>query len=291
VIFDEFETTGEHSKFRIASILELLRVSWSNQAGSILKGSAGGLACRFSASFPALLSSIRVNLDNDADRSRYSVLELAPHDNNQGDWEHLQRLILKINEDFGEKLFARGIYQIKNIMQSQKVFGKKLSASINQRFGQQVGTLLAGFYSLISDDAITEQIAENLLTELDFGVEKKESEMTDQDECLLHLLTHKFSFHDSLGTIDTTILNLCENPLLITTAHKKGLSLYGIELNSDLELFIPTKNSELEKIYKYTRWVSWNRSIRRLENSKATNRKSQNGILVNLKSLLERKSF
>ena len=290
VIFDEFETTGEHSKYRIASILELLRVSWSNHSGAIVKGSAGGSASTYTASFPALLSSIRVNLDNDADRSRYSVLELAPHTNDQKQWERLQDLISNIDEDFGEKIFSRSVFHIRNIIENQKIFGKKLSAEISQRFGQQVGTLLAGLYSLMSDEPITEKIAENLLKELDFTSDRQESETTDQAECLLHLLTHKFTFHDGSGTIDTTIMNLANNPMLITTAHIRGLSLYGLELDSDLELFIPNDNAELRRIYRMTRWDNaWTRSIRRLKFFKKSFKKGQNGITVSLKSFLEKK--
>jgi putative DNA primase/helicase len=191
VIFDEFETTGEHSKARIQSCLELLRVSWSSKSGAVVKGSAGGHSVEYQVAFSALVSSIRVNLENDADRSRFSVLELEPHGNDCERWETIQQGLVEIDEAWGERLFARSVAMVPTIVASQKVFNRVLAGVMNQRYGQQVGTLLAGYWSLLSDSVIDETTAQAIVKELGQNDDEIDDlETTDEVECLDYLLSY-----------------------------------------------------------------------------------------------------
>lgn len=267
LIFDEFETTGEPSKARIQSLIELLRVCWSGSQGKIIKGSGSGAAVEFEMAIPALVSSVRVNLDNDADRSRFSILELAPHNDNAGRWKAVQTALANIDEDYGERLFARSCGLVKEIVASQKIFQKLLAAQVNQRFGQQVGTLLAGFWSLEHQEAITEREAAAILSELDFKEECDDSKLADEQECLRHLMTWKLSFKKPDGhVIETTLERIITSSVYQTAIELEGLKNYGM-MYKDKCLWVYNNHAELQKIFKSTRWTQWYRSLLRLKNA------------------------
>ncbi len=187
LLFDEFESVGVHSRERIASIIDLLRQSWSYTEGCIVKGSAGGTASQYSLAFAALVSSIRVGLETDADRSRFSVLELGKHGSDQEHFKDFIKQLSDINEEYGERLFARSVNQLPNILKSYDVFRQSLATIISQRFGQQYGMLLAGFYSLCSDSPVTYEIAEELCKQIDWEEEKGNEKSKDEVEALNYL--------------------------------------------------------------------------------------------------------
>ena len=136
IIFDEFETNNDQTKERVAATVELLRQSWSSTQGCILKGSANGIASQYALSFAALVSSIRVNLENDADRSRFAVIEMLPHGNEPEHWRQLKAAIKQIDEDYGERLFARSCRLVKTILKSYDALSSALAGHVSQRFGQ-----------------------------------------------------------------------------------------------------------------------------------------------------------
>jgi putative DNA primase/helicase len=263
-IFDEFETTGEGSKERVGNLIELLRNTWSETQGSVVKGTVSGSSLEYNLQFAALVSSIRVSLDNDADRSRFSLLELAPHDNDLPHWKAMKEILKQIDSDFGERLFARSSSMVRTVRKSQGVISDALSGRVNQRFGQQMGMLLAGYWSLEHDEAITEAEAEALLSELDFYTEKKDAQITDEMECLSHLLSVKVSINVPSGmSYEKRDMSIGE---AILSNEYDQVSAYGIKVDKD-NLYIADSHAELKRIFRNTRWVSWKNSFRRLGNT------------------------
>ena len=154
IIFDEFESHDKETGARIDSIIELLRNSWSATSGKILKGSAGGVAVAYQLAFCACVASIRVGLKNDADKSRFSTLELEPHGDDPEQKKALADALKPLNPEFGERLFARACSKIRELIASFDVISQLLAAEVSQRYGQQTGMLLAGFWILENDEAI-----------------------------------------------------------------------------------------------------------------------------------------
>lgn len=265
VIFDEFETTTEASKTRIQSLLELLRVAWSGNSGAVVKGSAGGHSVEYQVAFSALVSSIRVSLENDADRSRFSVLELLAHGNDADRWAEVQRMLAEIDETWGERLFARSVKLVKTIVASQTVFNRVLAGVMSQRYGQQVGTLLAGYWSLLSDAVVDEATARGIVAELGQNDdERDEMSTTDEVECLDYLLSHRFQVRAGDGSHECKSINeiiVCQT--MWREDYIKSLRNYGLLLK-DKKLLIPFRNAELQKIFEKTRWVCWSIVLRRL---------------------------
>lgn len=305
VIFDEFEATSDSSKVRVAALIELLRSSWSATRGRIFKGSGSGVSVDYPLNFAALVSSIRVNLENDADRSRFSVLELSPHGGDASQWKDLQACLAHIDEAFGERLFARSCRLVNVIMESYKTLQVALSKAVNQRFGQQVGILLAGYWSLRSERAITPEEAANVTGELDVGNEKQEARDTDQVEAFVTFCTTNIA----IQLIDERrVLNIEESIIdLILSSNSDKISQlkrWGILVHDDVVL-IHTKHQKLIKdVWRGTRWEScYARSLSRLLDAKRSdptwfdkaapvNRALSlpKGIFVSMKKRLECKS-
>lgn len=275
VIFDEFETTGEHSKTRIQSCLELLRVSWSSKSGAVVKGSAEGHSVEYQVAFSALVSSIRVNLENDADRSRFSILELMHHGNKIDEWEIIRKNLLKIDETYGEQLFARSITMVRTIIASQKVFNSVLAGVMSQRYGQQVGTLLAGYWSLLSDDPIDLDTAKSIVDELGQSQDEIEDlQTTDERECLDYILSYRFQVRRADGAMEyKDIREVIEDTSMFQDDYIKSIRGYGILLRKNKnqwEMLVAYRGSELTKIFRLTRWSTWSITLSRLDGSRKT---------------------
>ena len=80
VFFDEFEQDNAKTNQRTEDFLELLRSSSkSNRKYIIVKGSAPGRAVPYKFKTMACVSSIRVNLKSEADKNRFTILEVDRH--------------------------------------------------------------------------------------------------------------------------------------------------------------------------------------------------------------------
>lgn len=268
IVFDEFETEGRASRDRVISLIELLRSAWSDSQGGILKGSAGGISQEYLLRTAALVSSIRVNLPTDADRSRFSILELKPHGNSADQREKVMRAFNAITAPYGDRLFARASAMVSVIRESQRAISDALAGVISQRFGQQVGTILAGWWALQSDRAITRDEALELAHGMDLGEERDDAAETDEQECLQHLLTTKVTLRSGMSVADLTIGEAIEQP-----GWHENLMSYGVRVSGE-RIFISNCHTELARIFANTRWVQWARTLARLPGAQRCERMS-----------------
>lgn len=152
------------------------------------------------------------------------------------------------------------ILNVRNVRESQRIIAKELAATISQRFGQQVGMILAGYWCLTHDEVITPELAKNMIAELDLNDEKLESKITDEEECLTYLLTYRFHLRTSSGdAMEKTIMeiNRMSDDGLI-----RSLKTYGIILTYD-GIVVANSHAELAKIFKPTRWTNWSQTLKR----------------------------
>ena len=290
IIFDEFETNDEQTKLRYLAIIELFRQSWSSTGGKIAKGTAEGKALDFDLSFAVLVSSIRVMIQNDADLSRFSICELKPHGNDEVHWEALEQKLNKLDEDFGERIFLRSCALIETINLSYKTLKRVISQKVSQRCGQQYGMLLAGFYSLISDEPISLQFAEHLVDQMNLNSEDmQEDRTTDEMKCLEHLLTSKVSYTDIHGCTHTnnTVIELLKEP---NEMKYKGLRNIGVVVESEY-ILVANQHTELKKIFSGTQWVDWKRSLKRLPGTFSKKTTTTFGSKVSRSTVIPKKVF
>jgi putative DNA primase/helicase len=216
VVFDEAEGGERKDSERIQNILNLVRGSSADDAGVMAKGSAGGTAQTFQIRSCFAFASIAVGVFHQSDRSRVSVLGMiAEEDKVKGaeKWKKLQALQLEvITEEYCARLRARTINLLPVIVENARTFAAAVAAELGeQRAGDQLGTLLAGAYSLVSDKVITYADACEWVASKDWSEEKQNGEQYRDENRLLQLLMETTVTLDSAGSKwDRTIGELIE---------------------------------------------------------------------------------
>jgi hypothetical protein len=228
-------------------------------------------------SFAGLVSSIRIVLDNDADRSRFTVLELAPHGNDREQWNKVKSLMDTITEEYGERLFARMVHMVPVVLQNADILSRAIASVISQRYGQQYGMIMGGWYALISDDPVTEKIARGIAEDLGLQDEKIQSQDTDEADAMDHVLTTKISIQDGKGnrrevTVGSIIRQVQEGSAGRTEIDEA--KKYGILIESS-SITIANSHATLRRfVFDKTRWsVNWARSIMRVDGAEKTKKR------------------
>jgi len=177
VVFDESETS-KNKEDRRQAVIQLMRQSSSDGLGSIMKGSANHKAVSFTMRSAFLMSSIGVGLKEAADLTRTVVLTVLPQDARtvaerqiiQGKWKEFLVACALVPEDAPERLLARQVQNLRTIRKNIEVFKVVIAGSIaDGRLGDQIGTLLAGCYSLVTSGEVTPPICERYLEKYDWS--------------------------------------------------------------------------------------------------------------------------
>lgn len=191
VLFDEADTDGRNDTDRLQTILALVRSSSSFEGGSIVKGGQTGNSKTYRIKSCFAFASISPQVSNAADKSRVTLLSLVePADKvaSRNRWEQMLHLMGDVlTEEWCERLQGRTIQMLPVILENAKVFTRAAAAVLEeQRAGDQIGTLLAGAYSLFSNGVITYEDAVRWVGERDWS----EIKSTDKDEVMLlsHLM-------------------------------------------------------------------------------------------------------
>ena len=297
VIFDEFETTDSESKRRLGQLVQLMRNTWSSTGGTVTKGSPNGATINYQLSFPCLVSSIRLWLTNDADVSRFTVLELDAHDRQNDKWDMVKTALDKLDVDFGERLFSYMSGRVPVVLSNYKLLQAELAAQSNQRFGQQIGMLLAGFYALHSELPLSEEEARAAASD---AVAMSETDIdADHFECLRHLLTWRFEVFDggmrTKRSLESILDEELDEPLKRQqyAIVKKDLLSCGIKIEDNRDISIDQSHVEIKRIFRDTRWESsWATSLLRIDGTQkkthirfTSARSSQRGIFLPFSSL------
>lgn len=264
VMFDEFETTGQKSAENIAACVELMRAAWSDSEGMIHKGGSGGNSTSFQVKFSAWVSSIRVNLKNDADKSRFTIVELAPHGSDQEHWSKLSQMLIGIDKEYGDRLFARTIRMVPILLANYKKLKLALAKRSSQRFGDQYGMLLAGYSILLSDDAISDAEAEMIASHVSLSDEKEEAKVADHDDSMNNLNTKKVKMEINSFSREFSIAEAIAEARMDEKVNI-ALQRFGIRVFSEY-VAIASNHSELENLaYRGTRWSNaWANSLSRI---------------------------
>lgn len=270
VLFDEFENNGPKSEGIVQSVLDLMRVAWSDTQAVVLKGSSAGTSQEFSVKFAAIVTSIRQVSLNDADQSRFATIELAPHASDMAHWNRLDALLNTIDFEFGNRLFARTVGLLPVLLANSKAMNRALNRkSPGQRFGDQYGMLLAGYSLLLSDEPMDDAQADLLASHVTLEDAREAAGYSDEQACLDTLLTKKITLQVTSreGREERIELSVAQaiHASKDHEAYRGALETYGI-LCREGRLCIRTRHTELENlVYKGTRWShSWAKALIRL---------------------------
>ena len=189
VVFDEFEQNEARDKQTVQNVLSLARIA-SSEGGKIYKGTTSGGANSFEIRSMFCVSSINVNLIQKADIDRFCVLGLMRDDSQEKDfWRKFeQRILATCTEDNGRQLIARTLKNIPVIRQNARTFSTALGRKFGARFGDQNGTLLAGFFSLTPDgcQVVSLDTAIAMVESMNWEADKPDADEADERKCLLH---------------------------------------------------------------------------------------------------------
>lgn len=271
VILDEAEQDEGNSKRRDA-ILEMIRVSSSG--GEIIKGTSHHTSVSFTIRSMFCLSSIGVGLRKQSDETRFVLLDLitrkmGPEERIEFLQDSLKKLkSLQSVHNFSQKLLARLINHLDDFLNNVEVFKGAIASTVgNTRDGDQIGTLLAGYYFLESTHRYTLDEAINLVKCYDWSLFLGTGARTAIE-----------SWQSALNMIkdfDLTLPSGREKKRIgeMMMEHYKNPNLYGYELErvgiiyggSDGWLFSTARDIFISKILKDN---EWQRALRRASGAK-----------------------
>lgn len=273
LVHDEFEGMDQRSIERINRIVEYLRSCWSETAARTFKGTTTGTHLSYNARVIGFVASIIVRLPTEADRSRFTIIELQSHAEDREErlrdrkriYDHLRA----IPADCCQRLLTRAVMMIKPIIASYEILADVIAAELTSREGQQLGMLLAGYWAFEHDEAITEDQARELFFKINKSIEiEKDVGLSDEAECLNVLLTHKIRYvPDGENREVTDVIGHmihCDNSFSTLLHH-------GIKVDEETDTYaIANRHSELTKMYRGTRWENgdWHKSLKGVTGAK-----------------------
>jgi len=286
VVFDEAESNERPDQQRMQAILSLARVASSESRAHMLKGSPEGESQRYTIRSMFFMSSIATALKQGADRSRFAQLTLRipselTSDQRAEHWQALKTdLDNHITDDIGRRLQARTLRMIPVIRQSIAILSRAAAEAFgNQRWGDQYGTLLAGAWSLTSDEPISEAQAKRFIDENNWEPYKEADEIPDERRCLQRILQHQIrvdaerSKTQSLGELIDLALHRATDLHIGAGLAESTLGRHGIKVDpGEAPGLIVSNNAQaIAAILRDTSWAScWGTVLTRLPGATKT---------------------
>lgn len=272
VIYDEFETDTLESTQRVKQCIEFIRQA-STDSGEILKGSLGGEAIQYKARFCAAVSAIRTHLTTQADRTRFTTVELQKVHHDPKQWARVEAALRTFTADYADRYFARLLALLPIIKQNMRAFEMSFAEKHSQRLGQQYGPLMAGWASISSDGVIPPDEVEELVGSIDLSSESAAGGETDQVDCLGHLLSKRISIQTQKnGRHEITVVDALRaaksDPIYNEQLGDYGLKLMRSSISGE-GFFIANQNPQLSQLYRDSTWrTNWGLSLGRLAGAK-----------------------
>jgi putative DNA primase/helicase len=253
VLFDETDVDSHNDKERIQSVLSLARSSSYSDGGATVKGTQSGGSRSVMIRSCFALSSIGVQLNQQSDRSRFTVIGMVAFDKKQTNKEFLKfenEFLELVNDEFVNNLQARTLEILPIIISNAKIFADAAAHVIgNRRLGDQVGILLSGAYSLKSKNKISYDDAIKWVSGRDWS-EETALEQTKDEFQLLALLMGKIVRVETVNNpVDRTIGELCliasgkvSEPGLVAVDADNRLRRLGILINNGFVLIANTSD-------------------------------------------------
>ncbi|MFN8317183.1 MAG: hypothetical protein U0T32_12120 [Chitinophagales bacterium] len=214
VVFDEAEGENQFSQMRVQGVLAFARGASTNDGGGIPKGTPGGSSKTYQARSCFLFASIAVQLTEHSDRTRVKTLGLlkSTDENKDQRWAEFQKQHHELfTEDFCERFRARTITLLPTILQNFKTFSNAVNAVIgDRRMGDQIGSLLAGAYSLTTDKVISYDDAVAWVSDKDWDEEKGIGGTRDEVKLLNHILEQQVRVEGESGYVERTVGELAQ---------------------------------------------------------------------------------
>ena len=276
VVFDEMEGDSDTAQGRVNRILELVRQASSGDNAPILKGTTTGDAQDYLIRSMFCFSSINATLTMASDESRITMLTLEKPRN---EWSVIQK---KIHDTFTDEQASALLYHmvgnIPALKQHIKTFSKVIGNRLHdQRHGDQLGTLIAGWWMLKDGGPLTLDDARMELEMWDLealtGTTRDNAEALDEHKCLSYILDRQIFVEGkgfTLGnmSIRELVKREPDGPPIPPRELARILGRVGIAIQ-DEGIAISNTNSQLADRLKGKPWaIKWSNYLKRLPGAK-----------------------
>lgn len=280
VVFDEAEGAEKKDQDRIQSVLSLVRAASFSDGGIMAKGTSGGMAKTYRIRSCFAFASIAVQLTQQSDRTRVTVLGMRSVINEQlrkERWAKLQEVYNEVvTDEFCARLRARTISLLPTLLKNTRTFSNAAASVLGeQRTGDQIGALLAGAFSLTSSKEISFDDAVKWIQERDWSEEKAQDGTRDEVLLLAFIMEQITQIEtDQHGRVERTIGELVaiasnssiDFAITASTALDR-LKRLGIKIE-DNHLFVSNNSASIKKMLKETAWArNHNKILMRIENA------------------------
>ena len=279
VTYDEGEAKDQTARAKLQAILALVRSASREGGGAIGRGGQTGTPTEYRIRSCFAIASIYVNLQEAADFSRTSVLALkSTKQQSAEEWDAIQTGLNWVKDPaVADALFARSLKLLPVIRENQRTFAEAIRQLQvgDQRFGDQIGTLLAGAYSLVSPNRVSLDAAERWIRDQDWTDHVTAMEEHDEVNCLRHLLQWPLQVETDRSRVTRPVGELMaiaagqqsDDSVLSTTA-RDSLRRNGIRVDASdagWRVAIAQKHLGLARIFKETPFaVDYARLLKRL---------------------------
>jgi putative DNA primase/helicase len=272
VLFDEAEAENQRSISRMDGVMELARQASSESGAGIVKGTQNGGSITYMIRSMFCFSSIGVAAVKKADTSRISVLSLQKSDS-VDQFNEVKRIWKETTADskFCARIRARSVKNAKTTRHNADIFSQSaVYFTGDKRSADQIGTLLAGAFSLTSTKEITTEAATAWLNTQDWSGFKVDSVDADENQCLAHLMSSivrvEFEGRAENISIDECLARI--KTQTITEPEVLALIRIGIKVEPD-GIHVANSHQGLERIFRESPWAGakWRGQLLRIPNA------------------------
>jgi len=286
ILFDEAEGEDRNSRERIQNVLDLMRGASTSNGNMILKGSVTGGYKKYIIKTCFAYCSIGISLNQQADRSRVTVLSVNKVDGESGKarFEAINRAYAElITDETIQSIQSRTVAMLPTILANSNTFSAAAATVLgDQRSGDQVGAMLAGAYSLVSSKKINFDEALEWIKTKDWTDENKSSQNADEVSLITHLMEMVTTIDIERMRVERTIgelVNIAKFPSFIeiekgikTEEARLRLNTLGFRVDIESDALLVSNTSQFIKTaLRDTPWASNHIQIlKRLEGAKTT---------------------
>jgi putative DNA primase/helicase len=274
VIIEEAEQDNKTQEHHLQGVLTLMRQSSSETGAKIYRGTTSGHAIEYCIRSTFCFGSIGVGARHYADQSRVTVLTLMKNDDREA-FARLKQLVGDvITPEYASRFRARAFMLLPVIQQNAAIFSDVVGGMLrSKRIGDQIGILIAGAYSLVSESVITPERAHEWVQKQDWAEERAQDDMRDERACLDAILQIMVPVSDGQGRRDIQLIELVEHltgstsPLVSPSVAEEHLKRWGVRVDGEEgAVYISNGSTLIQKALKETAWhATYPRMLRRLK--------------------------
>ena len=285
VLMDEAEQAQARDEERLQAVMELARASSSETGAKTLKGTASGTGQEYLIRSMFLLSSITSSLKQGSDKSRFALLQLRnPANDTPAEqvqhaqaWDQLRRDLSNIDANTGKRLIARTVKRLPVLLREVELFSDACSEYFgSRRAGDQFGALMAGAFSLTSDEEATLETAAAFIGQHHWDEYLEPArDAADHERCLNRILESRVRVSGTeseipMGELLEIQLNRVLNAEITSKRASELMQRSGLKV-VDGRLIVSANHSAIAKILEKTPWSNdWRTVLKQVPGAEVT---------------------